>query len=63
MFESITTELLVSGGLLGVSALVIAGGISMIRTPKPERKDVDIDAAVRNAPYHRLHNVLPLNGS
>lgn len=59
MFESITTELLIGCGSLGVSALVIAGGISMMRAPKSGRKAVDLDAVVRDAPYHRLRDVLP----
>lgn len=59
MIQSLTTEMLVSGGLLGVSALVMAGGISMMLRPRPEPRKIDIEAAVRKAPYHRLHNVLP----
>ena len=63
MLESMTTEILVSGGLLGVSALIMAGGVAMMRGPRPEAKPIDIEAAVRRAPYHRLHNVLPSHGS
>ncbi len=62
MFDTITSEMLVSGGLLGVSALVFAGSVMMMRAPREKRSDVDIDAVVRNAPYDRLHNVIPLKG-
>ena len=63
MFEAITSEMLVSGGLIGVSALVIAGSLSVIWSPREKRRDIDVEAAVRNAPYHRLHNVIPVQKS
>jgi hypothetical protein len=40
----------------------MAGGISMMRS-RPEPKKIDIETAVRQAPYHRLHNVLPTRGN
>lgn len=59
MFETLTTEFLVGGGLLCVSVLAAAGGVAMLRDPRPEPRKIDVEAAVRSAPYHRLHNVLP----
>ena len=61
MFE-ITTELLVTGSLIGMSLMIIAGGISIdLASRKRPRREIDIDivAAVRDAPYHRLKGVLP----
>ena len=59
MFEALTTETLLTGAILGASALALAGGFSMMRSPRQEPSRVDVEDAVRKAPYHRLHNVLP----
>lgn len=59
MFEALTTEWLLTGGIIGASALALAGGLSMMRAPSEARRSVDLDEAVQKAPYHRLHNVLP----
>ncbi|MFK7762895.1 MAG: hypothetical protein AB8B62_06505 [Roseobacter sp.] len=63
MFEALTTEWLLIGGIVGASALALAGGLSMMRAPSEVRSRVDLDEAVQKAPYHRLHNVLPYNKS
>ncbi len=63
MFEALTMENLLTGAILGASALALLGGVTMLRTPREAPSKVDIDAAVRNAPYHRLHNVLPARKS
>jgi len=54
MLETITSEELISYGLLGVSALVIAGSIYVIWPRRQKGPRIDIEAAVRNAPYHLL---------
>lgn len=59
MIETMTTEMLLTGAILGASALALLGGISMLRPPREARSTVNLDDAVRKAPYHRLHNVLP----
>lgn len=58
MFETLTTEIILGSGIAGVSVLALVGSLVMIRTPQPKKSEVDIEAAVRDAPYHRLHNVL-----
>jgi len=60
MFDALTTEIILSSGIAGVSALALVGSLVMFRTPRRKKSEVDIEAAVRDAPYHRLHNVLPL---
>ncbi len=59
MLESLSTEMMLGSGLLGISGLVMAASYMMARRPQVTRKTVNIDNAVQNAPYHRLHNVLP----
>jgi hypothetical protein len=60
MFDALTMETLLTGAVLGASALALAGGVSMLRTPREAPSRIDLDEAVRKAPYHRLHNVLPV---
>ncbi|MFD2741143.1 hypothetical protein ACFSUD_16305 [Sulfitobacter aestuarii] len=54
MTEIFTIEIIVASGLLGVSALVTIASIIMMRPPRNERPKVDLDAYIRDAPYHRL---------
>lgn len=56
MPEIITTEIVVATGLLGVSALVTIASIIMMRPPRNERPKIDLDACIRDAPYHRLES-------
>lgn len=63
MFETLTTEVILSSGIAGVSALALIGSLVILRAPRQKKSEVDIDEMVRNAPYHRLHNVLPVKGS
>lgn len=59
MFETLTLETLLTGAILGASAIALVGGVSMLRPPREAPNRVDVEDAVRKAPYHRLHNVLP----
>lgn len=54
MTEIFTTEIIVAGGLLGVSGLVMLASIIMLRRPREERPKIDLDARIHDAPYHRL---------
>lgn len=55
MLDALTTETLLAIGLIGVSVLVIVGSVVMFRSPtKDSGRNVDIHAAVRDAPYWRL---------
>ncbi|MEO9632293.1 MAG: hypothetical protein ABJG14_17825 [Sulfitobacter sp.] len=54
MLESITSEELTCFGLIGVSMVVIGGSHLASRPPRKKRADIDVEAAVRNAPYHLL---------
>ena len=62
MFDALTTEMILSSSIAGASAIALAGSFVMLRGSRMEKSGVDIDEAVRNAPYHRLHNVLPVEG-
>lgn len=54
MLEAISSEQLTSFGLIGVDVLVIVGSLYAIWPERKKRPDIDVDAAVRNAPYHLL---------
>lgn len=54
MTEILTTEIIVGGGLLGVSGLVMIASVIMLRPPRDERPEIDLDACIRDAPYHLL---------
>ena len=54
MLEAILSEQLTSFGLIGVEVLVIVGSLYAIWPERKKRPDIDVDAAVRNAPYHLL---------
>ena len=54
MLESITSEELTSFGLIGTSVMVIVGSLYAIWPERQKKSDIDVDAAVRNAPYHLL---------
>ncbi len=55
MFESLTGGMLASYGLIGVSVLVIVGTVWAAWPRREKRRDIDVEAAVRNAPYHLLY--------
>lgn len=61
MFEAMTAEALVSLALVGASLLAIGGAMASLRAtrPVPVTTGGDLDAAVRSAPYGRLHNIVP----
>lgn len=54
MTEIFTVEIILATAVIGNSALVTIMGFLMMREPRDERPEVDIDAFVRNAPYHLL---------
>lgn len=58
MFEAISTEIFTASSIIGACVLIVAGSGYMLRTNKTKAPIVDVDAAVRDAPYHRLHDVL-----
>ena len=57
MADIFTTEVIVASGLIGVSFVLIVTGL-LISFPRRDKKpEIDIEAAVRNAPYHRLKEI------
>ncbi len=50
-------EMLLSGGIVAAGALSIASSVFMLRSPRKRGTEVDIDALVRDAPYHRLQKI------
>ncbi|SHJ12677.1 hypothetical protein SAMN04488012_10563 [Palleronia salina] len=54
MTEIFSTEVILTGTIVGNSLLVTIMGFLMMREPKDDRPKVDIEAVVRNAPYHLL---------
>lgn len=58
MLEALTTEFTIASSIIGACVLAFAGSGYMLLSKKPETPDIDVDTAVRNAPYHRLQNIL-----
>ncbi|MBN7787550.1 hypothetical protein JYP51_21690 [Ponticoccus gilvus] len=54
MTEIFTIEIIVASGLLGVSGLVMIASAIMLRAPRDDGTEIDIDAVIRDAPYHLL---------
>lgn len=54
MLVSLTSEELTSIGLILTSAMVIVGSVWALWSDREKKSDIDVDAAVRNAPYHLL---------
>ncbi|MBL3702078.1 hypothetical protein GI582_05120 [Sulfitobacter sp. BDSS02] len=57
MTEIFTVEIIIATAIIGNSALVTIMGFLMMREPKDNRLKVDLDAFIRNAPYHRLREI------
>ena len=57
MTSFFTPEVIVSSALVGVSVINIAGSLWVLRSPRDKRPEIDIDAAVRDAPYHLLAEI------
>ncbi|SDY85721.1 hypothetical protein [Citreimonas salinaria] len=57
MTEFFTTEIILAGTLVSLSAMAMTASIVVLRPPKDRRPTVDLDAFVRNAPYHRLREI------
>lgn len=62
MLEALNTEVILSLATVGVSGLAICGTIIALKATKRKQSQVDVDAIVKTAPYHRLHNVVQING-
>jgi len=62
MFETLTTEAILSLTTVGVSGLAICGTIVALKATQRKQSHVDVDAILKNAPYDRLHNVVQTNG-
>lgn len=52
-----TSEVIVASALIGVSAIVIVASLLVSLPRKNKRTGIDVEAAVRNAPYHRLTEI------
>ena len=60
MLDTLTTEILLSLAITSSSALAVVGALLALRGTRQKGEDFDIDAAVRDAPYTRLHNIVRL---
>lgn len=58
MFGTLIMEVILGAGIAGVSALALLVSLARLRTPRHGKSEVDIEAAVREAPYHRLRDIL-----
>lgn len=57
MTDMFTTEVIVAGGLISVSVVLIVTGLLISLPQRDKRPKIDVEAAVRNAPYHRLKEI------
>lgn len=62
MLEALTTEAILSLATVGVSGLAICGTLVALKATQRKQSHADVDAIVKTAPYHRLHNVVQTNG-
>ncbi len=60
MFETLSTEVIVGGSLISLSALATCMGYAAMVRHRPQPSPVDIDQAVKNAPYENLSNVVKI---
>lgn len=58
MLEALTLEMLVTGSLAAASGVAMLGGYLLAQKPRMISHDIDIDAAVRDAPWHRLQGIV-----
>lgn len=58
MFEAITKEIITASSIIGACVLIVVGSGYMLRIKKTKTPIVDVDAAVRDAPYHHLQDVM-----
>jgi len=54
----VSPSLLVEGALISISLILIVTSIWMVWSPRTKpRSHIDVDAAIRNAPYHLLEEI------
>lgn len=54
MDELLTTEIILTISIAGISLLAFLASLICLRAPQPKSREIDIEAAVRDAPYHHL---------
>jgi hypothetical protein len=57
MAEILTTEIILSCSIATVILLAALNSLTALRAPRLKAQEVDIEAAVRNAPYHLLESI------
>lgn len=62
MFETLTTDIVLSLATVGVSGLAICWTLIALRATQRKKDRLDVDALVEAAPYQRLHNVVQTSG-
>lgn len=61
MFETLTTDIVLSLATVGVSGLAICGTLIALKATQRKKDRLDVDVLVESAPYQRLHNVVQTN--
>ena len=62
MFESLTNEVVLSLATVAMSGLAICGTLVALLATQRREEPVDLEVVVKNAPYHRLHNLVRTGG-
>ncbi|UWQ34243.1 hypothetical protein K3555_07035 [Leisingera sp. M527] len=63
MFEAMGMETVIVSAIAGACSLSFAASVYLFYRSKPQPETSDLDEIVRNAPYHRLHNILKIKPS
>lgn len=58
MFEAMGLETVIVSTIIGACALSFGASAYLFMRARPAPAAKDLDKIVKNAPYHRLHNVL-----
>ncbi|KIC21692.1 hypothetical protein [Leisingera sp. ANG-Vp] len=53
-------ETVIVSAIAGACTLSFAASVYLFYRARPQPEAKDIDEIVRNAPYHRLHNILKI---
>ncbi|NVK12917.1 MAG: hypothetical protein HWE35_01945 [Rhodobacteraceae bacterium] len=63
MFEAMGLETVIVSTIIGACALSFGASAYLFMRARPQPAAKDLEKIVKNAPYHRLHNVLKVEAN